>query len=244
MLSLSLLVRLAVLGCLVAPSWSFSTGFHPQSSLGRLQERQRQVQSRLFLSQPLSSLTFLMTDIDQAVTDTTSDETTILARIQALEQAPDAPLVDLSVVNQFGYYEVLWTNAPPPSNGQLGPFKGSAAQAIGTEGLYQNVLRVGDNNWLGATLDGRWEEWDGVLLDGSGTTSTPTTACWKVTFMTLKIQALDGKLTLFEKQFPSNNSASRIWRTTYLDENIRVVRAGKTGRPEDEVVFYTKRRSR
>jgi hypothetical protein len=63
-------------------------------------------------------------------------------------------------------------------------------------------------------------------------------AChWKVTFLQLQICLLG--LPLFTKQF--GPETSRVWRTTYLDDEIRIVRAGKTGRIEDEVVFYTRR---
>ena len=62
-----------------------------------------------------------------------------------------------------GKWEVLYTTAPPPSNGQLGPFTGVAKQSINLDnGGYQNILEVGD--WLVAVLDASWEEWDGTLL--------------------------------------------------------------------------------
>jgi len=60
---------------------------------------------------------------------------------------------------------------------------------------------------------------------------------WKVTFLQLQIDFLG--VPVFTKKFDAGTS--RIWRTTYLDDEIRIVRAGKTGRVEDEVVFYTRR---
>jgi len=139
------------------------------------------------------------------------------------------------------------TNCPPPSNGQLGPFQGTAGQVIDGASTcsYKNLLAVPPNDWLTATLDGLWEDWDGVFLDDRD--SSPQTeaaktndwgaAHWKVTFLRLKISLFG--FTLLNKEFPPNTA--RVWRTTYLDDEIRVVRAGKTGRLEDEVVFYTKR---
>ena len=152
----------------------------------------------------------------------------------------------------FGQWHVWYTDCPPPSNGQLGPFQGTAEQVIDQTSSesnepqprsYRNLLKVPPNDWLTATLDGVWTEWDGLLLD-TQTLSTDITSTkdlykthWKVTFLQLQI-ALFG-IPIFTKQFDADTS--RVWRTTYLDDEIRIVRAGKTGRLEDEVVFYTRR---
>jgi hypothetical protein len=147
----------------------------------------------------------------------------------------------------------------------LGIFQGRASQCIGNNGSYQNNLQVSPNDWLTATLDGVWQDWDGELLlspsrpsssedstrtisdhdnpqDSKMTMDTSTVVDWgarhwKVTFVQLQIQLLGQ--TVFRQQFDS--STSRVWRTTYLLDDTRIVRAGKTGRREDEVVFYTKR---
>lgn len=147
----------------------------------------------------------------------------------------------------LGDWHVWYTDAPPPSNGRLGPFQGTAAQHIddAMTRSYQNLLAVPPNDWLTATLDGRWEEWDGVYLDGDEEYAAAVdknmdwgAAHWKVTFLRLRI-SLFKKFDVVNKEFPPNTS--RVWRTTYLDDGIRIVRAGKTGRVEDEMVFYTKR---
>ena len=102
----------------------------------------------------------------------------------------------------------------------LGPFQGTSSQRIGHDGAYQNFLNVAPNDWLTATLDGVWEDWDGVVIRDKAdkvpeNVSTPD---------------------------PSRDwGASRVWRTTYLKDDVRIVRAGKTGRREDEVYFYTRR---
>lgn len=93
-------------------------------------------------------------------------------------------------------------------------------------------------------LYGSWEEWDGVYLDGTPCTGSKDSATdwgadhWKVTFLRLQIAVLG--FNIVNKEFPAETS--RVWRTTYLDDETRIVRAGQTGRREDEVVFYTKRR--
>lgn len=160
----------------------------------------------------------------------------------------------------LGEWHVWYTNCPPPSNGQLGPFQGSAGQVIDASAFesgapsYQNLLKVPPNDWLTATLDGIWEDWDGVYLnnirddsdtaliaspdeDPVGKSKDWGADHWKVTFLRLTIAVFG--FPLVKKEFPPGTA--RIWRTTYLDDEIRIVRAGKTGRLTDEVVFYTKR---
>lgn len=130
----------------------------------------------------------------------------------------------------------------------LGPFQGTSSQRIGHDGAYQNFLNVAPNDWLTATLDGVWEDWDGVIIRDKGekvpeNVSTPDPSRdwganhWKVTFKQLQIKLFG--IPLFTKQFEANTS--RVWRTTYLKDDVRIVRAGKTGRREDEVYFYTRR---
>lgn len=151
----------------------------------------------------------------------------------------------------LGEWHVWYTDCPPPSNGQLGPFQGTVSQYINENGTYENRLCVGGTNqWITSTLEGTWEEWDGTLVSGDEETGdagsaereTATGIDWgaahtKVTFRTVEICVLG--LRLFQMQFPPNTC--RIWRTTYLDDDIRLLRAGRTGKREDESVFYTKR---
>jgi hypothetical protein len=143
----------------------------------------------------------------------------------------------------LGQWHVWYTNCPPPSNGQLGPFQGTSSQVIqdDTTKSYQNLLAVPPNQWLTATLDGVWDEWDGTFLDTKCKASEAGTdwgaAHWKVTFVQLQI-CLFG-VPVFTQPF--GPETCRIWRTTYLDDEIRIVRAGRTGRADDEYVFYTRR---
>jgi hypothetical protein len=150
-----------------------------------------------------------------------------------------------------GRWHVWYTNCPPPSNGQLGPFQGSAEQDIAMEGdgeAYNNILRLpancNDGQWLTVVLDGLWEEWDGNHLSaGTLVEAAPNkdqdwgARFWKVTFLRLNFN-LFGNLVL-SKEFPAR--VARVWRSTYLDDNTKIVRAGRTGRADDESVFYMKR---
>lgn len=161
--------------------------------------------------------------------------------ISEFEKIPSAASPNRS--REFlGEWHVWYTNCPPPSNGQLGPFQGTSEQLISGSSTksYKNLLKVPPNDWLTATLDGVWEEWDGTLLVGNKTQQQKQDFGedhWKVTFLKLQIAVLGHPL--FIKEFPGNTS--RIWRTSYMDDDIRIVHAGQTGLKEDEYVFYTKR---
>jgi PAP_fibrillin len=60
--------------------------------------------------------------------------------------------------------------------------------------------------------------------------------CWVVTFETLEIKLFG--ITLLQQKF---DNVKRVWRTTYVDDDTRIVRAGRTGKREDEMVFYMTR---
>lgn len=174
-----------------------------------------------------------------------------------------SPLMD-------GPWIVLYTDAPPPSNGQLGPLKGVAKQVIDLQrGTYKNELYVGgsgadedQNAWLSAVLEATWKEWDGVYLDNDGesennddesgpcTRSNTNTASstppaiidhgattWRVDFVSLTLSIF--QLPIFTQMF--QKGTARTWKMTYLDEDTRIVRAGKTGRGEDDWIFYMRR---
>lgn len=210
---------------LILPAHAFTKNF--------LYGRRR---SCLFQANPTPIRNGILFEIDKVLSQNQSPES-LLKRLESMNACKE-PNRSLS---HNGLWHVWYTNCPPPSNGKLGPFEGSAQQFIPTEGQgYQNLLNV--NDWLTATLDGVWEEWDGQLLvegpfDATRTSRDWGAEHWKVTFRTLQI-ALFG-FPLFTKTFPAGTS--RIWRTTFLDDDVRVVRAGKTGCIDDEVVFYTKR---
>lgn len=59
---------------------------------------------------------------------------------------------------------------------------------------------------------------------------------WKVDFQTLTIKAFG--ITLLTQKF---ENTSRIWKMSYLDDETRVVRAGRTGKDEDNTLFYMTR---
>jgi len=77
----------------------------------------------------------------------------------------------------------------------------------------------------------------GALFGPSTTTTIASldygASNWLVTFQSITIRLFG--VTLFKKEF---DATQRVWRTTYVDEHTRIVRAGRTGSIEDELVFY------
>ena len=138
------------------------------------------------------------------------------------------------------------------------------------KGTYKNELYVGgsgadedQNAWLSAVLEATWKEWDGVYLDdnddssndendgeASDTSSNTNTASstppaiidhgattWRVDFVSLTLSIF--QVPIFTQTF--QEGTARTWKMTYLDEDTRIVRAGKTGRGEDDWIFYMRR---
>lgn len=171
-----------------------------------------------------------------------------------------------------GPWIVLYTDAPPPSNGQLGPLKGVAKQVIDLKrGTYKNELYIGgsgsegdENAWITAVLEATWKEWDGVYLDHdddlkSSKSSSPVLSTnleqqqqetsrvtleedygattWRVDFISLTLSVM--QIPIFKRSFKAGTA--RTWKMTYLDDDTRIVRAGKTGRDEDDWIFYMRR---
>ena len=115
---------------------------------------------------------------------------------------------------QAGNWEVVYSTAPPPSNGSLGPFRGVAYQDINfADKSYVNVLSVPPADWLGARLVADWAPAEGDEDD----------RVWIVSFREVSVRLLGFRL--FTKTF---DNTTRVWDQTYVDEDMRVVRAART----------------
>ena len=75
-----------------------------------------------------------------------------------------------------------------------------------------------------------------VFDDTSKSAKDYGASSWKVTFDSLQIKVFG--VPLVRKEF---ENTSRVWKMTYVDDETRIVRAGRTGRSEDDVVFYMSR---
>lgn len=128
------------------------------------------------------------------------------AKCLELEQSTTKPPLEALE----GAWRVVYSNAPSPSNGALGPLKGDGLQIVDVEKRrYINELRLFGGNArvaLEATFTGDAEE-------------------LRVSFERIRL-VLFGK-QIFEKQFPPG--VERTWCLSYTDESCRVVRAGVDG---------------
>jgi hypothetical protein len=115
-----------------------------------------------------------------------------------------------------GRWRVRYSTAPPPSNGQLGPFIGSAFQNVNLkQGVYENLLIVGDEEsggWLKAVLKADWE-----VVDSS---------TWTVFFRSLDLMVFG--FTVVRQRWEEN---TRVWDMAYLDRNTRVVGSNPSSLP-------------
>ena len=135
--------------------------------------------------------------------------------LEAYYTNKDDAYVDVET-NANGTWRVLYTNAPPPSDGTLGPLRGESFQVVdASKRRYENVLSVPPESWLRVVLRARYEPMDAV-----------DARTWKVRFEDVTVRLFD-RFDAVKKTFDPN-ATTRIWQTTYLDENCRIVRAGRT----------------
>lgn len=107
-----------------------------------------------------------------------------------------------------GDWCVRWSDAPPPSNGAIGPFMGDASQIVDTDAkTYENRLVLGP---LTVSLLADFEARDAGSL--------------RVRFRTISPRLLGVGPTI---TFPEGTE--RTWLLTYCDADLRLVRAGVDG---------------
>ena len=146
----------------------------------------------------------------------------MISHLESLNPTPEpasSALVD-------GNWRVAYSTAPPPSNGSLGPFKGTAFQDVSLADMsYANVLTVPPNDWLGAKLVAGWtpvtDDDDDVVGDGGE--GRQGRILWVVDFKSVTVRLFG--FELFTKTFANT---TRVWDQTYVDEDTRVVRAART----------------
>ena len=116
-----------------------------------------------------------------------------------------------------GSWRLLYTSTKGGSAGKLGPFVGKVKQVMDHgAGTYCNVLQL---RGVRATLAAHWDVVD------------PST--WKVIFDSISFRVLGKQLV--KKPFPPSQTG--IWRMTYLDERVRVLRASGSNTPDVENVY-------
>lgn len=142
----------------------------------------------------------------------------LITALESLNPTPEpasSQLVD-------GNWRVVYSTAPPPSNGSIGPFKGTAFQEISLANKsYANVLTVPPNDWLGARLLADWKALHRRDLDEDG--GRGEGRLWVVDFKSVTVTLFG--VVLFTKRF---TGTTRVWDQTYVDADTRVVRAART----------------
>ena len=150
-------------------------------------------------------------------------------RVKNVEKYYQSSLMSSTMENVAnGCWRVIYSTAPPPSNGQLfGPIVGTAFQSIDAkEKTYENVLALG--NWLTLRLKATYE-----ILENTNNTR------WTVTFRSIQVELFEKKEPVFVKAFPKGTT--REWLTTFQEDGWRVVRAGRTKEEILKNVFVMRR---
>ena len=150
-------------------------------------------------------------------------------RVKNVEKYYQSSLMSSTMENVAnGYWRVIYSTAPPPSNGQLfGPICGTAFQSIDNEEkTYENVLALG--NWLTLRLKATYE-----ILENTNETR------WTVSFRSIQVELFEKKEPVFVKEFPKGTT--REWLTTFQDDEWRIVRAGRTKEEISKNVFVMRR---
>ena len=111
-----------------------------------------------------------------------------------------------------GRWRVRWSDAPPPSNGMLGPLPGEGYQIVDVDaGTYVNEL-VALGGALSVALEASFEPRGDEAL--------------RVKFLNIRA-TLFGSLRSPAFKFPEGTE--RTWLLTYTDDDLRLVRAGVDG---------------
>jgi len=122
-----------------------------------------------------------------------------------------------------GAWRLVYTSTQGGSAGKLGPFVGKVQQVFDyPSGTYFNEVAL---RGVRAKLDAHWE-----VLDPSS---------WKVVFDRISLFVLGVRVV--SKPFPPSQNG--VWRMTYLDENMRILRASGSSSPETENVYVLARSS-
>lgn len=115
-----------------------------------------------------------------------------------------------------GIWKVRFSDAPPPSNGALGPLRGRAFQVVDVASQsYSNELTL-FGGALNIKLDATFEPKDDA--------SAPATAL-RVAFRSITFSLLGVRLPSVD--FPAGTE--RTWLLTFADDDTRLVRAGVDG---------------
>lgn len=127
-----------------------------------------------------------------------------------------------------GFWRMLYTDMEPaPSSGKLGPFIGAVYQDLRPEeDQILNLLKVGFPPIRGGlTADLQ------IISDDT----------WRITFD--NVQQFLGPFKVQTKVFDKVTPEVRLWKVTFLDDDIRVLRAKKEDASDEESFIFVMERS-
>uniref|UniRef100_A0A7S0NAH0 Plastid lipid-associated protein/fibrillin conserved domain-containing protein n=1 Tax=Pyramimonas obovata TaxID=1411642 RepID=A0A7S0NAH0_9CHLO len=158
---------------------------------------------------------------------TPDDKSRIAEIVSAIEQSNPTEAPAQSPLMP-GFWRMLYTDMEPaPSSGKLGPFVGDVFQDLRPENsLILNLLKVGFppiRGGLSAALD--------IISDDT----------WRITFA--DINQYLGPFKVQTKLFDQEKPEVRLWRITYLDDDLRIMRAKKEDDPDEGAFIFVLRRS-
>jgi len=127
-----------------------------------------------------------------------------------------------------GFWRMLYTDIKPvaASNGKLGIFIGDVFQDLDSNNLQiKNLLQI------------QFPPIKGALV---ASLVIPDNTSWRITFEKISNTIFNFKLP--EKQFPQDKDKEvRIWKITYLDKDLRIMRAGRPESPQNTFLFVFRR---
>jgi hypothetical protein len=125
-----------------------------------------------------------------------------------------------------GFWRMVYTDFDPPgpSAGKLGPFIGDVFQKLEPKkGLIRNILRV----------ELPFFRISGGLVARQSIQDSQT---WRIEFLYVENSVLSFKT---KKEFPPKEQI-RLWKITYLDDDLRILRAGREDSEESFLFICTR----
>jgi len=144
-----------------------------------------------------------------------------------LERTNPSPKPAISPLN-IGMWKLLYTDYSPagPSSGKLGPFIGDVYQKLEPElNRITNILQVAV-----PPIEGSLTAKQTILDDKT----------WRIAFE--RVENSIAGIPLPSKTFPldgQEGSQVRLWKYTYLDNDLRILRAGREHDNPEEFLFIT-----
>lgn len=153
--------------------------------------------------------------------------------IEVLEAGNPTLNPALATKKMEGNWQMLYTDLSPaaPSSGKLGPFTGDVYQSLDPrKGVVKNLLNI----------DLPLVKISGGLVAQQSIYDKET---WRIDFDYVFNSVLFGRTPLGSQKKPFEvGKETRLWKITYLDDNLRILRARRLASPEQEgYIFVLKR---